>query len=80
MAPGTVTLLGYMMRMMAWANILPMPFFCSFTEYVSRETYSVKHISRRISAIHSMNKKEVISYDTIKSVKLENGKKEVLVI
>ena len=44
--------------------------FCSFTEYVSR----------RISAIHSMNKKEVISYDTIKPVKLENGKKEVLVI
>ena len=54
--------------------------FCSFTEYVSRETYSVKHLSRRISAIHSMNKKEVISYDTIKPVKLENGKQEVLVI
>ena len=38
MAPGTVTLLGYMMRMMAWANILPMPFFV-----VLQNMFHVKH-------------------------------------
>ena len=77
MAPGTVTLLKYTMRMMAWANILPMSFFIFIMfkslwvgdvlvyenrkkryvigklQYVSRETYPVKHISRQISAIHS---------------------------
>ena len=65
MAPGTVTLLKLndMLRMMAWTNILSMPFF-GFTQYVSRETYHVniseKHISRWISAIRSLDKKKSI--------------------
>ena len=71
MAPGTVTLLRYMIRMMAWANI------CSRHFVVYRDMFHVKHIpvkhiSRRIFTIRSMYKKRAIPYDILESVKPEN--------